>query len=75
MQLILDWKEKVCKKMPQEVTITYEHDIFTLTTSDNITNHKKSKFHIFILLLISILILCAGILWYISPIGKHYTNI
>jgi hypothetical protein len=33
-QLIYDWQEKVCKLKPQEVTITYENDTFTLTTSD-----------------------------------------
>jgi len=36
LQLISDWKEKVCKKMPQEVTITYDSDAFILITSDEI---------------------------------------
>jgi len=33
-QLIYDWQEKVCKLKPQEVTITYENDTFSLTISN-----------------------------------------
>jgi putative oxidoreductase len=43
MELILDWKEKVCKKMPQEVTITYENNIFTLTTSNDTFHPLKGS--------------------------------
>jgi hypothetical protein len=42
LQLLHDWKEKVCKKEPQEATITYENDFFTLTTSDEICYKKTS---------------------------------
>jgi hypothetical protein len=32
VQLLNDWSEKVCKTKPQQVTITYDNDIFTIET-------------------------------------------
>jgi hypothetical protein len=34
MQILSDWKEKVCKVMPKEVTIIRNGDDFTLETKD-----------------------------------------
>jgi len=33
-QILTDWKEKVCKLMPKEVTITYDNDEFVIETKD-----------------------------------------
>src|SRR5690606_12084368 len=64
-QLIEDWKEKVCKRMPQEVTITYENDIFTLTTSNDTQNSKKSTYLILLAVIIVLFITFMKIIWYI----------
>ena len=74
MQLIFDWKEKVCKKMPQEVTITYKNGIFTLRTSDDIARLKKAKLIIFLFVVIDTCILLAVILWYFLP-NKYLPSI
>lgn len=71
MQLVLDW-EKVCKKMPTEVTITYENGMFTLQTSDDPLTHKKSKYIMPLLVLMSIGVLFAGIIFYVIPIFKSF---
>jgi hypothetical protein len=34
VQLLDDWQEKVCKRKPKEVTITYDGNQFTIETSD-----------------------------------------
>jgi hypothetical protein len=34
VQLLDDWREKVCKRKPKEVTITYDGNQFTIETSD-----------------------------------------
>src|SRR5690606_37315524 len=67
-QLIEDWKENVCKKKPQEVTITYENDMFTLTTSDKTHDDKESKFTIFFVVVLIIIFL--KIIWRIALIDN-----
>ena len=34
IQLLDDWREKVCKRKPKEVTITYDGNQFAIETSD-----------------------------------------
>lgn len=34
VQLLDEWQEKVCKKLPKEVTITYENDKYIIETVD-----------------------------------------
>lgn len=72
IKLLYDWKEKVCKKMPQEVTITYKDDIFTLTTSDDIPDNKKSILKNIFSIIVSLSVLITAILWHITPIFKSF---